>query len=370
MHKETVECVVIGAGVIGLAIARAFAQKGRHVFVLEAAEKTGSGISSRNSEVIHAGIYYAKNTLKAQLCVAGKKQLYQYAENRNIPHKKCGKLIVATEENQIKMLHDIKARGEENGVDDLKVLSQNNVARIEPNLECVAALFSPSTGIIDTHNYMLSLEGDIENHGGDIICNTHVSSITATDKKIELFIKSNGEDICLNAKTLINAAGLGAVNLAHKITGFPKDKIPFPRYAKGNYFSLTGKNPFSHLIYPIPEQSGLGVHLTLDLANKARFGPDVEWVDQIDFNVSPKRAETFYPLIRKYWPDLPDDTLVPDYAGIRPKISLHKNGEIYTDFMIQGSQDHNIPGLVNLFGIESPGLTASLAIAHYVQNLV
>ena len=370
MYTEKIDCIVIGAGVIGLAIARKFALSGQTVFVLESEKHIGSGISSRNSEVIHAGIYYPPNSLKAKLCVKGKKQLYAYLTERNIPHKKCGKLLVATTAAQLETLEQIKKNATRNGVDDLQILSKKEAQNLEPELNCIGALFSPSTGIMDTHNYMLSLHGDITNHGGDVIFLTSVDSITPTEEGIELCISSNNEPTKIIAKTVINAAGLNAIPLAHKIDGMPKDQIPTAHYAKGNYFALNTPHNFSHLIYPVPEQAGLGVHLTLDLMNKARFGPDVEWIDQINYDVAPNRADSFYPAIRKYWPDLPDGALVSDYAGIRPKISLHNNEEIHTDFIIQEPKDHNIAGLINLFGIESPGLTASLAIADHIESIL
>ena len=388
MYKEHVDCVVIGAGVVGLAVAREMAMAGREVLVLESDENIGRGISSRNSEVIHAGIYYPQGSLKAKLCVSGKKMLYEYARSRNVPHKICKKLIVATDNSQIKALHNIRQKAENNGVDDLRLLSKHEVKSIEAELRCEAALLSPSTGIIDTHNYMLCLHADIENYGGEISFLSKLLSLKVVDNGIELYVSCNDgkleeeekkecseADICLVAAMVINCAGLGAVNLARKIENYPQSAAPIPyqKYAKGNYFSLSAANPFSHLIYPVPEQGGLGVHLTMDLANRARFGPDVEWVDKIDYKVSSDRAGRFYKLIREYWPSLPDNSLLPDYSGIRPKICIGNDSSqayMYNDFMIHGFEDNKIRGLVNLFGIESPGLTASLAIARYVKIML
>lgn len=361
---EDVDCIVVGAGVVGLAIASTLAQKGRDVIVLETEKMIGTGISSRNSEVIHAGIYYPQESLKAKLCVRGKELLYRYATERNIHHKKCGKLVVAAHEEQLEKLHEINNRAIANGVTDLRFLSSKEIKDMEPDLACFAALFSPSTGIIDTHELMTSLQGDLENKGGMIAFLTSTTQGCADAAGIELRTISQGEDMNLKARTVINAAGLHAVDFAGKITNFPKDKIPSMRYAKGNYFTFTGKHSFKHLIYPIPEEGGLGVHLTLDLAGKGRFGPDVEWIDTPDYRVDPARAVNFYHAIRSYWPALPDGVLVPDYAGIRPKIFWGETP--CTDFLIQDKAQHGIEGLINLFGIESPGLTSALAIAEYV----
>ncbi|MGH1456340.1 MAG: NAD(P)/FAD-dependent oxidoreductase [Alphaproteobacteria bacterium] len=365
---ERVECVVIGAGVVGLAIAAAIARSGQDVIVLEAQDRIGAGVSSRNSEVIHAGIYYPKDTLKASLCVQGKNMLYQYIKDRNIGHKKCGKLIVATQEKQIEQLLQINEKAKANGVDDLTFISKEEAQDIESDLQCHAALHSPSTGIIDTHDFMISLQGDIENNAGSIVFLTLVIGGAINDDGIELKIRSQNDVMTLKAQTVINAAGLGATVIAQAITGFPKDKIPELKYAKGNYFSLIGKHNFKHLIYPVPEEAGLGVHLTLDLDGKARFGPDVEWVDKLDYKVNQTRAKNFSDAIRAYWPDIKDSALVPDYSGIRPKI--YWGDKPHTDFIIQGKDEHGIGGLINLFGIESPGLTSSLAIAKYVMKQI
>ncbi len=365
---DKVEYVVIGAGVVGLAIARELAISGRDVLIIEGAKTIGSGISARNSEVIHAGIYYPKDSLKAKLCVRGKDLLYSYAKNHNIDHNNCGKILVATDDAQTNRLEQIQKQALNNGVNDLELITSDKAQSLEPLLSCKAALFSPSTGIIDAHSFMLSLLGEVEDNGGACSFISRVERITPSDNGFILRINCQGEDITIRAKTLINAAGLSAVKIAQNIEGFPKDKCPEQRYAKGNYFKLTGKHDFRHLIYPLPQAAGLGIHLTLDLAGQVRFGPDVEWVDKPDYTVNTARIDEFYSSIRSYIPTLPDDSLIPDYCGIRPKIFFGKSA--YTDFLIQGENDHNIAGLINLFGIESPGLSASLAIGEYVAKMV
>ncbi len=363
---DKIECVVIGAGVIGLAIARRLAQSGREVVVLEAAEGIGTVTSSRNSEVIHAGIYYRSGSLMARMCVAGKQALYRYCREQGIPHSNCGKLIVATTPAETEKLQSIKAHAEANGVTDLRTLTREDAQALEPALRCEAALFSPSTGIIDSHAYMLALRGNAEEAGAAFAFHTPLLAARSAPGRIEL--EAGGDaPMSLECKILINAAGLGAPAVARNIDGMPVELIPPAYLAKGNYFSCSGRAPFSHLIYPVPEPGGLGVHLTLDLAGQARFGPDVEWVDSIDYSVDPARAERFYPAIRRYWPDLPDGALMPSYSGMRPKIV--PPAVAVQDFLIQGPRDHGIDGLINLFGIESPGLTSSLAIADYVGEL-
>jgi L-2-hydroxyglutarate oxidase LhgO len=363
---DKVECVVTGAGVIGLAVARRLAQAGREVVVLEAAEGIGTATSSRNSEVIHAGIYYPAGSLMARMCVSGKRALYQYCSDHGIPHRNCGKLIVATTANEAAKLQSIRAHAEANGVLDLQTLSGDAARTLEPALNCVAALLSPSTGIIDSHALMLALRGDAEDAGAAFAFHTPLLHARAAGDRIELDAGGNAP-ISLECKLLVNAAGLGAPVVARGIDGMPIDLIPRAYLAKGNYFSCTARAPFSHLIYPVPEPGGLGVHLTLDMAGQARFGPDVEWVDTIDYAVDPARAARFYPAIRRYWPTLPDDALMPSYSGIRPKIV--PPAVAVQDFLIQGPRDHGVDGLINLFGIESPGLTSSLAIADYVGEL-
>jgi L-2-hydroxyglutarate oxidase LhgO len=363
---DKVECVVIGAGVIGLAIARRLAQAGREVIVLEAAEGIGTVTSSRNSEVIHAGIYYKAGSLMARMCVAGKHALYRYCRDHGIPHRNCGKLIVATTPKETEKLQSIRAHAEANGVLDLRTLSGPEARALEPALNCDAALLSPSTGIIDSHAFMLALRGDAEDAGA--ACAFHTPLLRARTAAGRIEIDAGGDaPVSLECRLLVNAAGLNAPAVARGIDGMPIELIPTAYLAKGNYFSCSARAPFSHLIYPVPEPGGLGVHLTLDMAGQARFGPDVEWVDRIDYAVDPARAERFYPAIRRYWPTLPDGALMPSYSGIRPKIV--PPAVAAQDFLIQGPRDHGVDGLINLFGIESPGLTSSLAIADYVGEL-
>ena len=363
---DRVDCVVVGAGVIGLAVARRLAQAGREVVVLEAAEGIGTVTSSRNSEVIHAGIYYKAGSLMARTCVAGKKMLYRYCADHGVPHKNCGKLIVATTPKEAEKLQSIRAHAEANGVLDMQMLSGEAARALEPALNCDAALLSPSTGIIDSHAFMLALRGDAEAAGAALAFHTPLLRARAVAGKIELDAGGDAP-MTLECRLLVNSAGLNAPAVARGIDGMPLASIPRAYLAKGNYFSCSRKAPFSHLIYPVPEPGGLGVHLTLDMAGQARFGPDVEWVDTIDYAVDPARAERFYPAIRKYWPSLPDGALMPSYSGMRPKIVPPAVAS--QDFVIQGPKDHGVAGLINLFGIESPGLTSSLAIADYVGEL-
>ena len=366
--SEQIDAVVIGAGVVGLACARALALAGREVVVLDRAEAIGTETSSRHSEVIHAGIYYPTGSLKAKFCVEGKNKLYRYLEEHGVPFSRMGKLIVATSEDQIPALEQIKQRAHEAGVDDLFFMSHNEVTAIEPELRCVTALNSPSTGVLDSHSYMLALQGDAEERGVMIAIFAPVESGKVEEDGIELTVGGEFPAV-LKAKTVINSAGIYAQSLIASFDGFPKDKVPPQYFCKGNYYTLSGcKAPFSHLIYPAPEQAGLGIHLTLDLAGQARFGPDVEWIDEVNYDVDPRRADSFYEAVRKYWPGLPDGALQPGYSGIRPKIQAP--GEAAHDYMIQGPRDHGVPGLINLFGIESPGVTSSLAIADHVAELV
>jgi L-2-hydroxyglutarate oxidase LhgO len=366
LRMEKIECVVVGAGVIGLAVARRLAQAGREVIILEAAEGIGTVTSSRNSEVIHAGIYYPAGSLMARMCVSGKRALYQYCSDHGVPHRNCGKLIVATTPNETAKLQSIKAHAEANGVLDLQTLNAEAARALEPALNCDAALLSPSTGIIDSHAFMLALRGDAEEAGA--VCAFHAPLLRATADAGRIEIEVGGAaPINLECQLLINAAGLGAPTVARGISGMPIELIPPAYLAKGNYFSCQARAPFSRLIYPVPEPGGLGVHLTLDLAGQARFGPDVEWVETEDYAVDPARAARFYPAIRRYWPTLPDGALMPSYSGIRPKIV--PPAVAVQDFLIQGPNDHGVDGLINLFGIESPGLTSALAIADYVGDL-
>lgn len=373
---EKTACVIAGAGVIGLAIAREMAMRGFETLVLEAEHMIGTHTSSRNSEVIHAGIYYEPNSLKARFCVEGKERLYTYAQAQGIAHKRCGKLIVATSEAQHGALDKIMARAIACGVHDLQRLSAAQAKALEPAVNCTAALFSPSTGIIDSHALMLSLQGDAENHGAAIAFNTEILRVAHGEDGFTITTRDRetGEEFTLLAERFVNAAGIGAQTIASTINGLAPEHIPALHLAKGNYFSASGKTPFSHLIYPVPEDGGLGVHLTLDLNGQMRFGPDVEWLEQInpqtglDYSVDPQRGDLFYAAIRQYWPELPDGALQATYSGIRPKLS--GRGESAADFYISGSDDHGITGLVNLFGIESPGLTSCLAIAAHVNTLI
>jgi L-2-hydroxyglutarate oxidase LhgO len=363
---DKVDCVVVGAGVIGLAVARRLALAGREVVVLEEAEGIGTVTSSRNSEVIHAGIYYPADSWMARMCVSGKQALYRYCDEHGIPHRNCGKLIVATTAKEAEKLQSIRAHAEANGVGDMQTLSGDAARALEPALNCDAALLSPSTGIIDSHGYMLALRGDAEAAGAAFAFHTPLQRARAAVRHIEL--EAGGEaPTTLACDLLVNAAGLAAPAVARSIEGMPIEMIPVPYLAKGNYFSCSARAPFSRLIYPVPEPGGLGVHLTLDMAGQARFGPDVEWVDAIDYAVDPARAERFYPAIRKYWPMLPDGALMPSYSGIRPKIVPPAVAR--QDFLMQGPHDHGVAGLINLFGIESPGLTSSLAIADHVADM-
>lgn len=361
---ERLECAVIGAGVIGLAVARALAMGGKEVVVLEAAATIGTGVSSRNSEVIHAGIYYAPGSLKARLCREGRDRLYRYVTEHGVGYRRCGKLIVATTESEVGQLGAIDAKARANGVDDLRWLSAADAQALEPAVACVAALFSPSTGILDSHGYMLSLRGEAEDHGAAIALHSPVTGGSIDENGIRLDIGGR-ESTTVLCNAVVNCAGLDAQPIAARIVGLSPTTIPPLYRAKGSYFSLTGKAPFSRLVYPVPGVAGLGTHYTCDLGGQGRFGPDVEWVDQLDYDVDPRRANAFYAAIRRYWPNLPDGALQPAYAGIRPKVQAPGDSEA-ADFIVQGPDVHGVSGLVNLYGIESPGLTASLAIADLV----
>jgi L-2-hydroxyglutarate oxidase LhgO len=357
---ERVDCVVVGAGVVGLATAKRLAEAGREVIVLEKEALIGSETSSRNSEVIHAGIYYPKGSLKARFCIEGKKFLYRYADARGIPYNPCGKLIVATNEEQNARLDRIRANAADLGMPDLEPWTGRQAQALEPALRCTAALWSPTTGVIDSHQLMLAYQGDAEDHGAMIAFDSPLLAARVTDDGIELEV-GGAEPMRLSAQILVNSAGLHAPDLAHRFAGVDQSKMPDAYYCKGNYYTLTGRSPFSRLIYPMPEKAGLGVHVTVDLGGNCRFGPDTEWVDHIDYTVDPRRADLFYAAIRTYWPDLPDGALEPGYSGIRPK--LGPADTIAADFVVQGPADHGTPGLVNLFAIESPGLTASWPVA-------
>lgn len=384
---DTVDTVVIGAGVVGLAVARAIALSGREVMVIEKETAIGQGASSRNSEVVHGGLYYATGSLKAKLCVRGKEMLYAYCAERGLPVKPCGKLIVATDEKQLLKLAQIEAQAVANGV-PVQRLKREQARALEPVLECIEALLSPTTGIVSSHDFMTALQGDLENAGGIVALATQVEKIEFLDRKsyensslvgvlsAQTAIESGSitERVELGFRQLINASGLYAPQLAQRMQGLDVAHVPKAHYAKGNYYALSGKSPFKRLIYPIPDGAGLGVHITIDLGGQAKFGPDVEWLegitdpDNIDYSVDSRRADAFYAEVRKYWPGLRDGQLSPSYSGVRAKIV--GAGEAAADFMIQGEAVHAIRGLVNLFGIESPGLTSSMAIGEYVVDML
>ena len=380
---DQVDTVVVGAGVVGLAVARAIALTGREVLVIEKEAAIGQGASSRNSEVVHGGLYYVTGSLKAKLCVRGKEMLYAYCAERGLPVLQCGKLIVATNEQQLAKLAQIEAQAVANGVPVQRKTGEEARA-LEPQLECIAALHSPSTGIVSSHDFMTSLQGDLENAGGMVALATKVEKIKFFKRNSSiagiLSARSainnevNAESTEIEFKQLINASGLYAPQLAQRMQGLNATHVPQAHYAKGNYYSLSGKSPFKHLIYPIPSEAGLGVHITIDLGGQAKFGPDVQWLegitdpDEIDYSVDPKRADAFYAEVRKYWPGLRDGQLSPSYSGVRPKIVSAQDAA--ADFLIQGDAVHGIKGLVNLFGIESPGLTSSMAIGEYVAGML
>jgi len=367
MEQFKVECLVLGAGVVGLAVARALAMQGRDVWLVEQEKYVGMHTSSRNSEVIHAGIYYPAGSLKAELCVSGKQLLYQYCEANRVPYQKIGKLIVAKNAAQLDELHSIKKRAKVNKVNDLVFLNQTEVKVLEPALNVSGALFSPSTGILDSHAFMQQLSADFERFGGQLAMHTKLTEPAFRNGKLSFELA--GQDARVEADYCVNAAGLSAIELLNGVDGFPQQCLPRAYFAKGSYFSYSAKTPFSHLIYPVPEAGGLGVHLTLDMAGQAKFGPDVEWLREtnhrdLDLTVDQAAASKFEQAVKEYWPEVDRSKMVANYAGVRPKIS--GPGQPASDFIIQGKETHGIEGLVNLFGIESPGLTASLAIAEKV----
>ncbi len=355
-----VDCIVVGAGVVGLAVARQLAIFGREILLLEAAGDIGTETSSRNSEVIHAGIYYPAGSQKAALCCPGKNLLYNYCADRGIDHKRCGKLIVATEETQIPGLQEILHTGRANGVSDLAWLSEADVATKEPALKASAAIWSPSTGIVDSHQLMLALLADIEAHGGTISFHTRVTDILTTEGELVLTVDNNNAPYRVAASSVVNCAGLGAIPLARSISGLPSSSIPSVEFAKGSYFSYMGQTPFDCLVYPVPTPGGLGIHLTLDQAGQARFGPDVEWVEEINYDVNASAKSKFAQAVASYWPAVQTERLSPAYSGIRVKTK--PRGSNYHDFIFSGPKDHGIKGLLNMFGFESPGLTSCLAI--------
>ena len=365
---DEVDCAVVGAGVVGLAVARALALAGREVVILEAENAFGTVTSTRNSEVIHAGIYYPGGRLRATLCVRGKALLYDFCAMHQVAHRRCGKLIVATAADERPALERLRAQAAANGVTDLVALEADPVRTLEPALRCHGALLSPSTGIVDSHGLMLALLGDAQAHGAMLALRAPVTGGRVTPRGIALDVGGDAPmTVC--ARTVVNSAGLGAPALARALEGLAAATVPHERLAKGCYFTLSGRAPFSRLVYPAPGAAGhLGVHLTLDLGGQARFGPSFAWVDRIDYDVDPAQGDAFYAEVRRYWPGLPDGALQPGYAGLRPKI--HGPDEPAADFRIDGPALHGVPGLVNLYGIESPGLTACLAIAERVASVL
>jgi L-2-hydroxyglutarate oxidase LhgO len=381
---DHIDCLVIGAGVVGLAIARALAQAGLEVIVAEREGLIGSGVSARNSEVIHAGLYYPPGSLKARLCVRGKAMLYEFCASRGVAHQRCGKLLVATREKDVPQLEVIRTRAEACGVTDLRLLTAAEARVMEPALSCVAALWSPSSGIVDSHGLMTSLLADAEAAGATLALASHIDRAerqTAADAGGESWLVhmgagDEGEDFALQTRWIVNAAGLDSQAVAHAMEGFPAEAIPARHIARGDYFSLSGRAPFSRLIYPMPVDGGMGVHLTLDIGGQARFGPDVTWLPasntaagrDLDYAVDARHADAFTHEVRRYWPALPAGALQPAYSGIRPKIS--GPGEPAADFCIAGPAHHGCPGVVQLFGIESPGLTSCMAIGEMVAGMV
>ncbi len=373
---DRVDCVVIGAGVIGLAVAREMALQGRETILLERESTFGTISSARNSEVIHAGIYYPKDSLKAKLCVEGNRMLYEYCRTHHVATQPYGKLIVASDDSQLDDLQAILYKAQQNNVPEIKMITGEQAKSMEPELQCSAALLSASTGIVDSHGFMLSLLGGFEDAGGMIAYQSPLISAKPIGSKAQdgFELEIGGSDAMkIQTKLLINCAGMSAPAIAKKIEGLAQEQIPKAYFAKGNYFSLSGKSPFKHLIYPIPEPGGLGVHLTLDMGGQAKFGPDVEWLEiddenQIDYTVNPKRGESFYAAVRKYWPGLKDNALQPDYSGVRAKI-VPPNVPA-GDFCFNTPKDHGLEGLFNLYGFESPGLTSSLAIAKYLEGQI
>ncbi|HWQ37356.1 MAG TPA: NAD(P)/FAD-dependent oxidoreductase [Burkholderiales bacterium] len=364
---ERIDCAVIGAGVIGLAVARELALAGREVVVLEAEAHIGEHTSSRNSEVIHAGIYYPQGSLKAKLCVEGKRLLYAYCREHGIPHANLGKVIVACDESEIDIVRGYIDKARANGVDDLRWLDKAELSRLEPAVRGVGGVWSPSTGIIDSHALMLALQGEAENHGAVVAFRSPVHSGRVTAEGIVLEV-GGAEPMRICCNMVVNCAGLFAPRVARSIQGMPSGKVPREYFAKAHYYTLSGPSPFNHLVYPVAHTAFLGVHVTLDLGGQARFGPDLEWIEGVDYRFDHARAPLFYRAIRHYYPDLKEGQLQPGYTGIRPKISGPNDPA--ADFMIQGPREHGVSGAVNLFGIESPGLTASLAIARRVRALL
>ena len=365
---DTIEAIVIGGGVVGLAVARALARQGLETIVLEQHARPGQETTSRNSGVIHSGIYYPTGSMKAQLCVRGRSQLYAFCAERGIAHNRCGKIIVAAQA-EVPALRALLAKALANGVSDLSMLDAHEVGQLEPQVRCAAGLLSPSTGIVDVHELLLALLADLEAGGGALVLQSRAEEIEVTEGGLVVTVTDGaGSASKIFCKHLLNCAGLAAVSLLGRIRGYPQDRVRTPYYAKGNYFACHGVKPFRHLVYPMPNNAGLGVHATLDLDGTTRFGPDVEWVDRPDYHVDPARAESFYTAIREYWPAIPPNSLQPAYAGVRPK--LVGPGAAAGDFEIEGPAQHGVAGLVSLLGIESPGLTSSLAIGEHVAGLI
>jgi L-2-hydroxyglutarate oxidase LhgO len=360
------QILVVGAGVVGLAVARAAALKGHEVIVAEQTKGIGNGVSSRNSEVIHGGMYYPTGSLRAYHCPRGRRLMVEFCASHGVPHRLCGKLIVATEDAEVGKMEAILKQGAANGVEGFAMIDGATARAMEPQLNCVAALHSPNTGIVDSHSFMRALQGDLEDRGGVIAFGTKVERLIHTQAGwLVRFSGSESGELAVDA--VVNSAGLGAQALGHHTEDYPAERVPRLVLARGNYFGYAGRPVFSRLIYPAPRiDGGLGTHVTLDLAGRMRFGPDVEWIDEENYNVNPERSKSFYASIRRYWPGLPDDSLQPDYAGIRPKLT--GPGEVAADFMIEGPAQHGLPGLVHLFGIESPGLTSSLSLADDVVS--
>ncbi len=365
--KPDFDLIIIGAGVIGLAIALEAASKRFSVLIVEKAKSFGTEASSRNSEVIHAGIYYPQNSLKALTCVAGNHKLYEFCQRYQVPHRQCGKFIIASSDTQIEILHEIQAGAKDCGVVNLSLLKKSEVNHIEPELDCVAALYSPSTGIIDSHSYMQTMLGIACTFGAEIIYNTEVTGVVRNSGSWSICVDGQVHPVA-TARTLVNAAGLSAAKVGNLIEGMDRAFVPKLKYAKGSYFGYRGRVPFASLIYPVPDPGGLGVHLTLDLANQARFGPDVEWVDEIDYVVSPKNLGNFVKKVKKFWPRTEPERFYPDYSGIRPK--LHGPEASFADFVIASEVDHKLPNIICLYGVESPGITASLPIAEMVVRKI